>query len=292
MTDPTTPRWIVEGFAEYVANLGTGQPVPVAAAELRDEVAAGRTPSALPADTAFATTGDRLASVYEQAWLACRLIARARIAGAAGQVLPDRCRRCAARRRGGRHRTSRRDRPDALGLHHAVAFLPETELSMRRTLVVTNDFPPRQGGIQSYVHELARRQPAGSLVVYASDHEGSAEFDAAQPFPVVRHPTGLLLPTPPTRQRVKEVLREHGASAVWFGASAPLGLLAPALREAGAQRIVASTHGHEAAWAMLPGAAPGARPHRRVLRRHHLPHASTPARSSGTRSANTRAWCS
>jgi phosphatidylinositol alpha-1,6-mannosyltransferase len=125
---------------------------------------------------------------------------------------------------------------------------------MRTTLVVTNDFPPRQGGIQSYVHELARRQPIGSVVVYASDHEGSAAFDAAQPFPVVRHPTGLLVPTPSARRRTTAVLREHGATAVWFGASAPLGLLAPALREAGAERVVASTHGHEAGWARLPGA--------------------------------------
>jgi phosphatidylinositol alpha-1,6-mannosyltransferase len=125
---------------------------------------------------------------------------------------------------------------------------------MRKTLVVTNDFPPRQGGIQSYVHELTRRQPPGSVVVYASDHEGSAAFDAAQPFPVVRHRGGLLLPTPAARRRITAVLREHDARAVWFGASAPLGLLAPALRDAGAERIVASTHGHEAGWAMLPGA--------------------------------------
>jgi phosphatidyl-myo-inositol dimannoside synthase len=125
---------------------------------------------------------------------------------------------------------------------------------VKKTLVVTNDFPPRQGGIQSYVHELTRRQPAGSVVVYASDHEGSAAFDAVQPFPVIRHPGGLLLPTPAARRRITAVLREHEAQAVWFGASAPLGLLAPALRAAGAERIVASTHGHEAGWAMLPAA--------------------------------------
>jgi phosphatidylinositol alpha-1,6-mannosyltransferase len=125
---------------------------------------------------------------------------------------------------------------------------------VRRTLIVTNDFPPRQGGIQSYVHELARRQPHGSVVVYASDYAGSAAFDAEQPFPVVRHPTGLLVPTPEARRRVVATLRAHDARAVWFGASAPLGLLAPALRAAGARRIVASTHGHEAGWAMLPGA--------------------------------------
>jgi phosphatidylinositol alpha-1,6-mannosyltransferase len=125
---------------------------------------------------------------------------------------------------------------------------------MRTTLIVTNDFPPRQGGIQSYVHELARRQPAGSVVVYASDHDGSADFDAAQPFPIVRHPTGLLVPSPAAQRRTCAVLRDYGATAVWFGASAPLGLLAPALRRAGAERIVASTHGHEVGWAMLPGA--------------------------------------
>jgi phosphatidylinositol alpha-1,6-mannosyltransferase len=129
-----------------------------------------------------------------------------------------------------------------------------------RTLVVTNDFPPRQGGIQSYVHELVRRQPQGSIVVYASDHPGSAIFDAAQPFPVARHPTGLLLPTPAARRRVTALLRECDADTVWFGASTPLGLLAPPLRRAGAVRVVASTHGHETGWALTPGG-------RQVLRR-------------------------
>jgi phosphatidylinositol alpha-1,6-mannosyltransferase len=123
----------------------------------------------------------------------------------------------------------------------------------RRTLIVTNDFPPRQGGIQSYVHELAVRQPAGSVVVYASDYPGAAAFDAEQPFPVLRHPTGLLLPTPAARRRIVAALTEFDCHSVWFGAAAPLALLAPALRAAGAERIVASTHGHEAGWAMVPG---------------------------------------
>ncbi|HKC29563.1 MAG TPA: glycosyltransferase family 4 protein [Jatrophihabitans sp.] len=127
-------------------------------------------------------------------------------------------------------------------------------MTERRTLVVTNDFPPRQGGIQSFVHGLVSRQPPGSVVVYASDHAGSADFDAAQPFPVLRHPTGLLVPSPAARRRTVAALREFGCTAVWFGAAAPLGLLAPALRAAGAQRVVATTHGHEVGWAMLPGA--------------------------------------
>jgi phosphatidyl-myo-inositol dimannoside synthase len=123
-----------------------------------------------------------------------------------------------------------------------------------RTLLVTNDFPPRQGGIQSFLHQLAIRQPAGSLVVYASDYEGSAAFDAAQPFPVLRHPSGLLLPTPAARRRAVRALQEFGCTRAWFGAAAPLALMAPALRAAGAERIVATTHGHEAGWAALPGA--------------------------------------
>jgi len=124
--------------------------------------------------------------------------------------------------------------------------------AVRRTLIVTNDFPPRVGGIQSFVHSLAIRQPEGSVVVYASGHAGSAAFDADQPFPVIRHPTGLLLPTLSARRRIVAALVEHRCTAVWFGAAAPLGLLAPYLRRAGAERIVASTHGHEVGWVRLP----------------------------------------
>ena len=131
---------------------------------------------------------------------------------------------------------------------------------MRRTLVVTNDFPPRAGGIQAYVHELAIRQPPGSVVVFASTSPGAARFDAAQPFPVVRHPTSMLLPTPDVARRVHAVAAAEGCTAAWFGASAPLGLLAPALRAAGVERIVAASHGHEVGWAALPGS-------RRLLRR-------------------------
>jgi phosphatidylinositol alpha-1,6-mannosyltransferase len=124
--------------------------------------------------------------------------------------------------------------------------------AVRRTLIVTNDFPPRVGGIQSFIHSVAVRQPEGSVVVYASDHPGAAAFDADQPFPVIRHPTGLLLPTLSARRRIVAALVKHRCTAVWFGAAAPLGLLAPHLRRAGAERIVASTHGHEIGWVMLP----------------------------------------
>jgi phosphatidylinositol alpha-1,6-mannosyltransferase len=123
---------------------------------------------------------------------------------------------------------------------------------MPKVLIVTNDFPPRSGGIQSFVHALAGGLPAGSVVVYAPAWAGAAEFDSRQPFPVVRHPTSLMLPLPGVARRAKAVLAEHGCDTVLFGAAAPLGLLAPALRRAGVRRIVALTHGHEAGWAALP----------------------------------------
>jgi phosphatidylinositol alpha-1,6-mannosyltransferase len=123
-----------------------------------------------------------------------------------------------------------------------------------KVLIVTNDFPPRSGGIQSFVHALAKCLPAGAVVVYAPAWPGAAEFDARQEFPVIRHPTSLMLPVPAVARRAKAILTEHGCDTVLFGAAAPLGLLAPALRRAGARRIVALTHGHEAGWAALPGA--------------------------------------
>jgi phosphatidyl-myo-inositol dimannoside synthase len=125
---------------------------------------------------------------------------------------------------------------------------------VRRTLLLTNDFPPRTGGIQSYLHALATRLPAADLVVYAPAWDGAAEFDAAQPFEIVRHPTSLMLPVPAVQRRAAALIAEKRLDAVWFGAAAPLALLGPSLRRAGASRIVASTHGHEVGWSMLPGA--------------------------------------
>lgn len=126
---------------------------------------------------------------------------------------------------------------------------------MSRTLLVTNDFPPRHGGIQSFVHQLALGQPAGSVVVYASTWRGWESFDAAQPFEVVREPTSVLLPTPRVARRAAELARAYDCDTVWFGAAAPLGLLARGLRRrAGVRRAVGLTHGHEVGWAALPGA--------------------------------------
>jgi phosphatidylinositol alpha-1,6-mannosyltransferase len=122
-----------------------------------------------------------------------------------------------------------------------------------RILCVTNDFPPRAGGIQAFVHGVLVRQPAGSVVVYAPKWKGDASFDAEQPFPVVRHRTSLMLPEPTVLRTAREVARAEGCDRVVFGAAAPLGLLAPRLGEAGVHTSVGMTHGHEAAWAQTPG---------------------------------------
>lgn len=125
---------------------------------------------------------------------------------------------------------------------------------MARLLVVTNDYPPRPGGIQSFVHGVVSRLPADEVVVLTSRWKDWEGWDAAEPYRIVRHDTSVLLPTAGVRRHAVSLLREHGCTDVWFGAAAPLGLLASPLRAAGATRIVATTHGHEIGWAALPAA--------------------------------------
>jgi phosphatidylinositol alpha-1,6-mannosyltransferase len=126
------------------------------------------------------------------------------------------------------------------------------------TLIVTNDFPPRIGGIESFVADIAELL-AHDVVVYTSGPHGAAASDAGRGYPVIRDGS-LLLPSPRLAHRTASVLRHFGASRVIFGSAAPLGLLAPRLRAAGAEVIVGLTHGHETWWAAVPGA-------RTVLRR-------------------------
>ncbi len=74
VTSERSPRWLVEGFADYVGNLGSGQPVTQAATELRADVGHGRVPTALPSEADF-DNPRTAAQAYQGAWLACRLIA-------------------------------------------------------------------------------------------------------------------------------------------------------------------------------------------------------------------------
>jgi phosphatidylinositol alpha-1,6-mannosyltransferase len=123
-----------------------------------------------------------------------------------------------------------------------------------RTLIVTNDFPPRTGGIESMVLALAQRLPADQVVVHTARQTGDAAYDATLPFEVVRDPSRLMVPTPQIARRSAALARSRGCDRVWFGAAAPLGLMAPTLRAAGVERTVATTHGHEIWWSSVPGA--------------------------------------
>ena len=122
-----------------------------------------------------------------------------------------------------------------------------------RTLVITNDFPPRPGGIQSFVHGLVLRQPAESIVVFAPRWADDDRFDRHQPFPVIRYPHSLMLPTPSVLRRAKQIAKSHACDRVLFGATAPLAIMSKSLKKAGIERIVGITHGHEAAWSITPG---------------------------------------
>lgn len=126
---------------------------------------------------------------------------------------------------------------------------------MKKTLLVTNDFPPRAGGIETYLEGFARTLNPEQLVIYTSSRAaGIKEYDASTPWTMYRDPTSILLPTPRTRKRMEALIRRHAIENVWFGASVPLGIMAKAAREAGAKRTIATSHGHEIGWSMIPGA--------------------------------------
>ncbi|MFE2438872.1 glycosyltransferase family 4 protein, partial [Streptomyces sp. NPDC059409] len=123
-----------------------------------------------------------------------------------------------------------------------------------RTLIVTNDFPPRRGGIETFVRELADRFPPDEVVVLTSTPTAPTDHGARFRHPVVRHPARTLLPTPRATAHAAEVAHRYGCDRVWFGAAAPLALMAGRLRRtAGIRTVVATTHGHEVWWARVPG---------------------------------------
>lgn len=123
---------------------------------------------------------------------------------------------------------------------------------MARVLLVTNDFPPKIGGIQSYLRDFVATLDPRDVVVFASTQESPEEFDAAVDYKVIRWPRRVMLPTPATVRRMQEIIRAENIDIVWFGAAAPLALMGKAAKEAGATRVVATTHGHEVGWSMVP----------------------------------------
>ncbi len=94
-----------------------------------------------------------------------------------------------------------------------------------RHLLVTNDFPPKVGGIQSYLYELWRRLDPEDCCVLTTPHEGAAEWDTRQAFRVERTTTPVLLPTPGMVSRIEGLISDHGAELVILDPVLPLGLV-------------------------------------------------------------------
>lgn len=97
-------------------------------------------------------------------------------------------------------------------------------------LLVTNDFPPKVGGIQSYLWELWRRLPPESFTVLTTPYQGAEVFDAEQAYRVVRSREPVLLPHPLLGRRIDALAEETGAELVVLDPALPVGLLGPHLR--------------------------------------------------------------
>lgn len=100
---------------------------------------------------------------------------------------------------------------------------------MTRHLLVTNDFPPKIGGIQNYLWELWRRLPTDEVVVYTTPHKDAAAFDAAQPFKVIRSREAWLLPHPLLVRRINKLANDCDAELVVLDPAVPVGLIGPYL---------------------------------------------------------------
>ena len=126
----------------------------------------------------------------------------------------------------------------------------------RSTLLVTNDLGPHAGGIESFILGLVGQMDGNQIVIYTSTEDGYEEFDKQlnedYGVIVIRDKTSMLLPTPRINRAVAKVLMEYHCEYVWFGAAAPLALMAGRLKKSGAKKIVALTHGHEVWWAKVP----------------------------------------
>jgi phosphatidyl-myo-inositol dimannoside synthase len=119
-------------------------------------------------------------------------------------------------------------------------------------LLVTNDFPPKRGGIQSYLWELWRRLPAEDTTVLTTPYAGARAWDAEQGFTVVRSSRRVLLPTPGLVREVDELARRVEASLVLLDPALPLGAIGPRL----AHPYGLVVHGAEI---VVPGRLPGGR---------------------------------
>lgn len=121
-----------------------------------------------------------------------------------------------------------------------------------RHILLTNDFPPKVGGIQSYLWELWRRLPPDDVTVLTASYDGSDWWDAQQKFRIVRSREPVLLPNPYLARKVRRLASTFGAETVVIDPALPLGLLGPHL----GLPYVLVLHGAEVT---VPGRLPASR---------------------------------
>ena len=131
------------------------------------------------------------------------------------------------------------------------------DASNARILLITNDFGPRAGGIETFVIGLLERMPRGSTTVYTSSQGETLGYDKGwferNATRVIRDRSRILLPTPRVIRQVLKVIESEQITHIWFGAAAPLALMMPLLKRGNPQlRSFALTHGHEVWWAKIP----------------------------------------
>jgi phosphatidylinositol alpha-1,6-mannosyltransferase len=102
--------------------------------------------------------------------------------------------------------------------------------AMRRHLLVTNDYPPKVGGIQSYLWELWRRLPAEDVAVHTTPYNGTESFDAQQDYTLTRSKEPVLLPHRWVRRRAAKLAAQHQAEMIIWDPALPVGLAAPRVK--------------------------------------------------------------
>ena len=127
---------------------------------------------------------------------------------------------------------------------------------MQKLLLVTNDFGPRAGGIETFIIGLLERIEDKEIWVYTSHQQNSADYDQRwlnkYKVRVIRDRSKVLLPTIRVARNLRKLIKSQEIEVIWFGAAAPLGISAPWLRLPSVKRVIALTHGHEVWWAKIP----------------------------------------
>ena len=127
---------------------------------------------------------------------------------------------------------------------------------MQKLLLVTNDFGPRTGGIETFIIGLLERIEDKEIWVYTSHQQNSADYDQRwlnkYKVRVIRDRSKVLLPTIRVARNLRKLIKSQEIEVIWFGAAAPLGISAPWLRLPSVKRVIALTHGHEVWWAKIP----------------------------------------